>query len=116
MGHRASRPIVVEVASGQTVYVPIARERSGITIQGSGAGAVAVDWTNDNITRGPANSYDVTTPRANGGEHVAPASAEWTVLQANVVTTPVVASPLQAMGLRLVGTVGTSVVVITQED
>lgn len=110
MGHQASRPIVVDIDNGETIYVPLARERGYITIQGSGAGAVAVDWTADNITRGPASSYDV-----NNEEHVAPASAEWTVLQANVVTTPVVGSPLQALGLRLVGTVGASRVVITQE-
>lgn len=110
MGHRASRPIVVDVANGQTVYVPLARERGHLTVQGSGAGAVAASWTNDNIARGPASSYDV-----NNEEHVAPASAVWTTLEANVVTTPVVGSSLQALGLRLVGSVGASRVVITQE-
>lgn len=111
MGHRTSRPIVVDVGIGQTVYVPISRERQLITVQGStsASGTVAVDWTNDNITRGPASSYDT-----NNVEHVAPASAAWTVLVADVVAAAVVGTPLQALALRLVGATGASRVVITQ--
>ena len=113
MGHRAQRPIVVNVVDTGVVYVPISRERDNITINVSAGGltGVAVDWTNDNIVRAPASSYDVSSEGL-----VAPASAEWEVLQANAITTPVVGTSLQAMALRLTGTgTGTARVVITQE-
>lgn len=113
MGHRAQRPIVVEVVNTGVVYVPIARERQDMTINVAAGGltGVAVDWTNDNIVRAPANSYDVTSEGL-----VAPASAEWEVLQANAVTTAVVGTSVQAFALRLTGTgTGTARVVITQE-
>lgn len=116
MGHQASRPIVVEVTNTGVVYVPISRERDDISINvvAGGLTGVEVAWTQDNIIRGPASSYDVTATEANG--HVAPASAEWEVLQANAITTPVVGSSLQAFALRLTGTgTGTARVSIMQE-
>ncbi len=114
MGHRASRPIVVELTNTAVIYVPVARERADMTVQVAAGGLTGVEvaWTNDNIIRSAANSYDV-----NSEGLVAAASAEWEVLQANAVTTPVIGTSLQATALRLTGTgTGTARIVITQES
>ena len=115
MGHKASRPIVVEMTNAETKYVPLPYDRGDITIQGTAGGltGIAVDWTLDDIQGpNPANSYDVNRDAS----YVAPASATWTVLQANVTATAVVGVSLQARGLRLVSTgTGTGRVVISQE-
>jgi len=115
MGHRASRPIVVEITNTEVVYVPLPYDRGDITIQATAGGltGVAVDWSLDNVQgANPAGSHDVNRQP----NYVAPASATWTVLQANVITTPVVGTSLQANALRLTGTgTGTARVVISQE-
>lgn len=115
MGYRASRPIVVEVSDVTgIVYVPIAREREEITIQ-SGATAltgIEVAFTLDNIIRGKASSYD----QASEGL-IDKASATWTILEGNIVTTQVPpGSSLQAYALRFTPTgTGVARVVIQQE-
>jgi hypothetical protein len=111
---QASRPIVVEVVNTGVVYVPLAygREDLSISIAAGGLTGVAVDWTADNIIRSAANSYDV-----NSEGLVAAASAAWTVLEANAISTPVEGVSIQAMALRLTGTgTGTARVVITQSN
>lgn len=116
MGYRASRPIVVVITDTTPVYVPLARERSRVTVsagQISGLTAVAVDYTLDNIARGPSSSYDV-----NNEEHVAPGSANWEAFQpaANLVANPLQGVTVQALGLRITGTgTGSARVVIQQE-
>lgn len=112
MGHVASRPIVVEVVNTGVVYVPIARVRQDLSIMvnANGLTGLAVDWTLDNIIRAPASSYDVSSE-----DLFAAAAANWVVLEANAITTPVEGVSIQAMALRLTGTgTGTARVVIGQ--
>ena len=115
MGHTGSRPIVVEITNTEVAYVPLPYHRGDITINAVAGGltGIAVDWTLDNIQgANPAGPYDNNRQP----HYVAPASAEWEVLQANVITTAVVGTSLQANALRLTGTgTGTGRVVISQE-
>lgn len=114
MGHRASRPIIVEVVNTGVVYVPLAREREQLTIAilAGGLTGIAVAYTGDNIIRSAASSYDV-----NSEGLLAPAAAGWLALSANAISTPVIGVSVQAFGLRLTGTgTGTAIVTILQES
>jgi hypothetical protein len=117
MGRQASRPITIEFADTDSpIYIPLARERENMSIQlseGSGITSVDVDITNDNIIRGPANSYDVHSANLR-----TPANAAWNAIDATLTaanpTTGVYYSGFETgMALRLVVNTGTGTGKIT---
>ncbi len=91
------RPIRKVLTGVSTIYVPINRQAEKLTIQAdSGGSTFSVAYTNDNIVRSQANSYDVH------GETLVPAaSAFYTDLIASAAVDAEFKGDLQAMAIRI---------------
>lgn len=116
MGHSIrSRPIRRTITGVSTVNIPVDRYAEDLTINiESGGSTFSVNYTNDNIIRGQANSYDVH----NGSDVVAPASANFTELIASGAVDAEFRGKVQAYAIQVDVTifVGDVIVTITQSS
>lgn len=97
MSRGYSRPIVVAATGVGAAYIPVDRypEDMTVTVDANG-NTFTVDYTQENIIRGPASSYDV-----NSQDLTTPAAAIWHELIASGAIDVAFRGKIQAYALRL---------------
>lgn len=88
MGHRRTRPIVGETATGVGItYIIVDQAADDTTVQVTAEGTVTftVDWTNENITYDAAAraAVNISPGGINDDRYIAPADATWVNLIAS---------------------------------